>query len=40
MNDDSFPSLAVDEQLLFVALMTLAAIEERGQPFEMLNVIR
>jgi hypothetical protein len=40
MDDDSFPSLAVDEQLLFVALTTLADIEGREQPFELLNVIR
>ena len=40
MSTDSFPSLAIDEQLLFVALTTLAAIEEREEPFEMLNVVR
>lgn len=39
MNDDSFPSLVVDEELLFVALATLADIEGREQPFELLNVI-
>jgi hypothetical protein len=40
MNDNSFPSLAVDEQLLFVALTTLADIEGREQQFELLNVTR
>jgi hypothetical protein len=40
MSASVWPSLVVDEGLLFLALRVLTEIEGRGKPFELLNITR